>query len=47
MGAVSDELLLHSTGMKWKDNSSRKVNGALPNFFDAMYRLTHFPRHSS
>jgi len=35
MGTVSlsDALLLHTTGMKWKDNSYRKLNRASARFF--------------
>jgi len=33
LGAVNDELLLHVTGMKCKNNSYRKVNGASAKFF--------------
>jgi len=31
MGAVKDELLLHKTGITWKNNSYPKVNGASVN----------------
>jgi len=48
IGAVCDELLLRTTGMKWKDNSYGE-NNSVPakHFFYAIYRLTLFSRHAS
>ena len=46
-GAVSDELLLHTTVMKWKDNSCYKNNGASDLFrcnTTCGFMLTHFSR---
>jgi len=48
MRAVSDELLLHTTGMKWTDKTYRKVNGAsakllrLPAFQDTQVNPGEF-----
>jgi len=36
MGTVSDQLLLHTTGMKLKNNSYRKVNNASAKVFDGV-----------
>jgi len=33
MGAANDQLLLHISGMKWKDNSYLKVNEASATYF--------------
>ena len=46
VNAVSDQLLLRTSGMEW-DYLYHKVNGASAIFFDGIHRLTHFLRHTS
>jgi len=41
MGAVRDEILLHTTEIKWKNKSYRKINGASVRIFPLQY--TGFP----
>jgi len=39
MGAVSDELLLHTSGTKWNDNYTERLTVDQQNLFEAIHRF--------